>query len=76
VERALETLLNLYRTIRYSLSQRYELELALSRLAKLRHFVTPSELLKRIEGLKGDVVAGAFVGGSAQSLTSADEKKN
>jgi len=31
--------------------------------------VTPSELLKRIEGLKGDVVAGAFE-------PSATEKKN
>ncbi|MEI8095205.1 MAG: DNA polymerase III subunit gamma/tau [Spirochaetales bacterium] len=69
VERALEALLNLYRSIRYSLSQRYELELALSRLSKLRHYVTPSELLARIEGLKADVAAGAFEG-------SAPEKKN
>jgi len=59
-ERALESLLALYRTIRYSLSQRYELELALSRLATLKHYVTPAELVQRIEALKGQVVAGEF----------------
>jgi DNA polymerase-3 subunit gamma/tau len=54
-ERALETLLALYRTLRYSLSQRYELELALSRLATLKHYVTPAELVQRIEALQADV---------------------
>jgi DNA polymerase-3 subunit gamma/tau len=59
-ERALESLLALYRTIRYSLSQRYELELSLSRLATLRHYVTPAELVQRIESLKAETVQGEF----------------
>jgi len=57
-ERALECLLGLYRTLRYSLSQRYELELALSRLATLRHYVTPAELVQRIEALQVEVAGG------------------
>jgi len=57
-ERALESLLALYRTIRYSLSQRYELELTLSRLATLKHYVTPAELVQRIESLRTSVASG------------------
>lgn len=59
-ERALEMLLGLYRNIRYSLNQRFELELALSKLAALRNSTTVSELLKKIETLKSSVSAGDF----------------
>lgn len=59
-ERALEFLLTLYRNIRYSLSQRFELELTLSKLAALKNSTTVSELLVKIERLKTSVSSGEF----------------
>lgn len=43
-ERAMSIFLQLYRDIRYSLSPRYELELAFSRLCWLKQYVSPSEV--------------------------------
>lgn len=44
VERALSVFLQLYRDIRYSVSPRYELELAFSRLCWLTQYVSPPEV--------------------------------
>jgi len=55
LEKALETLLALYRNVRYSLNQRYELELVLSRLAQLRNYVTPGEIHLRIQEIKEEL---------------------
>ncbi|MBQ9630723.1 MAG: hypothetical protein IJR49_03975, partial [Treponema sp.] len=49
VERALSIFLQLYRDIRYSISPRYEIELAFSRLCWLSEYVSPQEVKLAIE---------------------------
>jgi len=52
IERGLSLLLQLYRDIRYSLSPRYELELAFSRLSWLSEYVSPAEVKAAIDNAK------------------------
>lgn len=52
VEHALELLLGLYRAIRYSINQRFDLDLALSRLAGLRDHLTSREILQELQELR------------------------
>ena len=49
LERAISLFLQLYRDIRYSLSPRYELELAFSRLSWLNQYVSPAEVKAAID---------------------------
>ncbi len=49
IERALSLFLQLYRDIRYSLSPRYELELAFSRLCWLSEYVSQAEVKKAVD---------------------------
>lgn len=51
-ERAVSIFLQLYRDIRYSISPRYELELAFSRLCWLTQYVSPSEVKTAIDQAK------------------------
>ena len=53
IERALSIYLQLYRDIRYSLSPRYELELAFSRLCWLGSYVSNAEVKKAIDAAQG-----------------------
>ena len=53
IERALSLFLQLFRDIRYSLSQRYELELAFSRLCWLNQYVSPADVKKAIDAASG-----------------------
>ena len=53
IERALSIYLQLYRDIRYSLSPRYELELAFSRLCWLGNYVSNAEVKKAIDAAQG-----------------------
>lgn len=62
IEAALDLLLNLYRSIRYSLNQRFELELAISRLSSIRRSASPSMLVKEIEALKNELLSGESTG--------------
>ena len=64
LERALSILLQLYRDIRYSLSPRYELELAFSRLSWLSQYVSPSEVKKAIDEAKSLLMQGQQLAGS------------
>ncbi|MCL2209860.1 MAG: DNA polymerase III subunit gamma/tau [Treponema sp.] len=48
-EQALEIMLGCYRNIRYSVSPRFELEAAVSKLIWLRRWVTPQELREAVE---------------------------
>ena len=59
IERALSIFLQLYRDIRYSLSPRYELELAFSRLCWLGSYVSNAEVKKAIDAAQGLLMNGA-----------------
>ena len=52
IEQALALVLQLYRDLRYSLSQRFELELLVTRLSSMKNFVSSEELVERLEALK------------------------
>jgi len=53
IERALSLLLDLYRDIRFSVSPRFELETAVSRLCWLSRWVSPAELRAAVDGVRG-----------------------
>lgn len=57
IEVALDLLLKLYRDIRFSLSQRFELELLVSRLCSITKHFSNKELLGMIVNLKKDITA-------------------
>ena len=51
-ERAVSILLDLFRSVRYSLNQRFELEIAVSRLAGLKDYLTTEEIVAELRSLK------------------------
>jgi DNA polymerase-3 subunit gamma/tau len=62
IERALDIFLQLYRDIRYSLSPRYELELAVSRLCWLKEYVSAAEVKRAVDAVRPLLTAGAGAG--------------
>lgn len=58
IERAIDIFLKLYRDIRYSLSPRYEFELAVSRLCWLKEYASPAEVKKAIDTVRPLLVQG------------------
>ena len=66
-ERGISIFLQLYRDIRYSLSPRYELELAFSRLCWLSQYVSPSEVKAAIDKAQALLCGGAQGAGGSQS---------
>lgn len=66
IERAIDIFLKLYRDIRYSLSPRYEFELAVSRLCWLREYASPAEVKKAIDAVR-PLLAQAPQGQSQQA---------
>jgi DNA polymerase-3 subunit gamma/tau len=69
IEQALELLLDCYRDIRYSVSPRFELETAVSKLSWLTRWASPAELKDALENARS--VLGA---GSANTAASAQPK--
>lgn len=74
VERALSIFMQLYRDIRYSLSPRYEFELALSRMCWLKDYASAQEVKKAVDAVKpvlmnaaGPRKLQAVAGGNGQS---------
>ena len=59
IERALSLFLSLYRDIRYSLSPRYELDLAFSRLCNLKDAVSSGEIKLAIEAARKALMESA-----------------
>ena len=57
LELAGEMLLELHRNLKQSVNPRFELELLLSRLARVRGLVTPDELLAEVSAIKGQFQA-------------------
>ena len=69
-ERGISIFLQLYRDIRYSLSPRYELELAFSRLCWLSQYVSPSEVKAAIDKAQALLCGGAQGAGGSQGAAS------
>jgi len=61
LEQALEILLDCYRDIRYSVSPRFELETAVSKLSWLNKWVSPDELRAALEGARSVLNSGSAV---------------
>lgn len=62
LEKAIEILLALYRNIRFSLNSRFEMELALSRIAGIGRFITPSQIKESLEAVRKAVLSAPGVG--------------
>jgi len=60
LEAALDMFLNLYRDIRYSLNPRFELELAISKLSKLRYVASTATVIEQLARLKNDLINGTI----------------
>lgn len=59
LEQANEIVLQLYRDLRYSINQRFDLELAISRLISLTGFMPPHALVKEIKDLQQELLHDA-----------------
>ncbi len=55
IEKALELIFQLYRDLRYSLNQRFELELLLSRLSQLKSYIHTKDILGKIAALRKEL---------------------
>jgi len=60
LEQALDILLDCYRNIRFSVSVRFDLETAISKLTWLNKWVSPSELKDAIDGARGVLASSQF----------------
>ena len=60
LEAALDMFLTLYRDIRYSLNPRFELELAVSKLTRLRYVASTATVIEQLARLKNDLVNGTI----------------
>ena len=72
-ERGISIFLQLYRDIRYSLSPRYELELAFSRLCWLSQYVSPSEVKAAIDKAQALLCGGAQGAMGSQSASGSQD---
>ena len=72
-ERGISIFLQLYRDIRYSLSPRYELELAFSRLCWLSQYVSPSEVKAAIDKAQVLLCGGAQGAMGSQSASGSQD---
>jgi DNA polymerase III subunit gamma/tau len=68
IEKAVELLLVLYRNNRFSLNQRFELELLLSRLARLDDLISPSDVRDALREVRGRITLEPGVTVSSASL--------
>jgi DNA polymerase-3 subunit gamma/tau len=74
LEQALEILLACYRDIRYSVSPRFELETAVSKLSWLNKWVSPPELKAALDSARGGLGVGGTLPPENVRLTQTDAK--
>lgn len=72
-EQALAIILQLYKDIRFSVNQRFEIELAVSRLAWLSDYVSPAEL-KEAFLLAQEIIASGSLSSASSAQLSAPKK--
>ena len=58
VERAIEILLELYRNLRFSLNQRFELELVVARLSHIGRYIPNQDILDQIRKIRASIASG------------------
>lgn len=75
LEHAVDLILTLYKDIRYSVNPRFELELLLSRLSTLTDYISNSEILEKIKGIKESISGGNFRTEEKITVTKQFEKK-
>jgi DNA polymerase-3 subunit gamma/tau len=61
IEKAQSILFELYRNLRYSLNQRFEIELAVARLADLKNYVAPEQIVERLLVLRKELKTGFVI---------------
>lgn len=61
LEFALEGIFTLYRNLRYSLNSRFEVELFIERLATLKDYISPAEILKGIRVIREELKNGEII---------------
>jgi DNA polymerase-3 subunit gamma/tau len=71
LEKAIEMLLSLYRNLRFSLNQRFELELVLTRFAQLDSLITPGEIRDALREMKGEILAAPGTSAAAPAAAGA-----
>ncbi len=83
LEKATEMVLELFRNLKFSLNQRFELELLLGRLKRLDELITPAEVIEALKKLKasisgrvetGELVTAAVDGGMEKNVDQVDRK--
>ena len=72
IEKALELVFQLYRDLRYSLNQRFELELLLSRLSVLTSYIHPRDLLEKVSAIKAELKSGEGLGALVREIPGPD----
>jgi DNA polymerase-3 subunit gamma/tau len=75
LEQALDILLDCYRNIRYSVSPRFELETAVSKLSWLNRWVSPVELKEAVDDAR-NVLGQSGVHNASSGKTSTPQKSN
>jgi len=74
LERALAGLLDLYRDLRFTVDPRFELELGVSRLCRLKDYVPPSELARVVASLRRKLAGGAPAAGPGQAAAEGPDR--
>jgi DNA polymerase III subunit gamma/tau len=74
IEKSIELLLGLYRNIRFSLNQRFELELLLSRLTQLDQLISPSDIRDALRQMRGELSAAPGARVTAPAATAPREE--
>lgn len=71
LEFAVEMTFQLYRDIRYSLNQRFELDILLCKMSSLSAYISPGDILKNIAILRDELLSGDFSSSISNELNSA-----
>ncbi|QQO09748.1 DNA polymerase III subunit gamma/tau [Breznakiella homolactica] len=74
IERAVSLLLDLYRDIRYSVSPRFELETAVSKLCWLGKWISPAEMGQAISAIKNGAFSAGIPGPGSHGSGGAEKK--
>lgn len=59
LEYAVELTFQLYRDIRYSLNQRFELDILLSKMSSLSEYISPDSIMNNIAMLRNELITGS-----------------